>query len=296
MATEPRSQDWLDHASALTSSQPRSTAVPTVGGTPASRWACGPMVWSTASTSPDAPAPSWRRQYAPSSAPATGGLYRWTQADTTLGGWVEHWLTAILPMTARWKTRSTYTSQLRLHILPSLAPLRSSEIQPENLEGLYADLLREGSSAHTVGAVHRVLRSCLNEAVRRAAPRRGGHRFGFCDRFHESPLIGRRRRNGRHDCLVLHLRVHGGRVVRPPDGETPVGATLVASSVSLDPAMGVPRGIRLQLDSVDDVAFLAIRSSLLDGARRGPGRWRPDHADRPAGPLSASRRSWLFYG
>ena len=50
------------------------------------------------------------------------------------------------------------------------------------------------------------------------------------------------------------------------DGETPVGATLVASSVSLDPAMGVPRGIRLQLDSVDDVAFLAIRSSLLDGS------------------------------
>ena len=95
------------------------------------------------------------------------GQYRWTAADPTLGAWIDHWLGAILPMTARWKTQSTYRSQMRRHVLPALRHLRLSELHPEHLERHYSDLLANGRSAHTVGAVHRVLRSCLNEAVRR---------------------------------------------------------------------------------------------------------------------------------
>lgn len=67
----------------------------------------------------------------------------------------------------RWKTLSTYRSQVRLHVIPILGAARLSELRPETLEELYRRLLDAGSSAHVVQAVHRVLRSALNEAVRR---------------------------------------------------------------------------------------------------------------------------------
>ena len=93
--------------------------------------------------------------------------YTWTQGDPTLGDWLEHWLGAVLPMTVRWKTLSTYRSQMRLHVLPFLGTWRMSEIQPEHLEEHYRRMQTDGHSTHTIRAVHRVLRSSLNEAVRR---------------------------------------------------------------------------------------------------------------------------------
>lgn len=95
------------------------------------------------------------------------GEHRWTEHDPTLGVWLEHWLTDLVPLTTRWKTQSTYTSQIRLHVLPTMSHIRLSELQPENLEHLYGYLLDNGRSIHTVRAVHRVVRSALNEAVRR---------------------------------------------------------------------------------------------------------------------------------
>jgi integrase len=93
--------------------------------------------------------------------------YTWTHGDLTLGAWLEHWLGAVLPMTVRWKTLSTYRSQVRCHVLPHLGAWRMSEIQPEHLESHYRRMQTDGLSVHTIGAVHRVLRSALNEAVRR---------------------------------------------------------------------------------------------------------------------------------
>lgn len=95
------------------------------------------------------------------------GTTTWTSGDSTLQQWLEHWLEAILPSTVRWKTLSTYRSQVRLHVIPILGAARLSELRPETLEELYRRLLDAGSSPHVVHAVHRVLRSALNEAVRR---------------------------------------------------------------------------------------------------------------------------------
>lgn len=95
------------------------------------------------------------------------GDYVWTTNDLTLAAWLDHWLDNVLPMTARWKTLSTYRSQMRLHVVPALGDWRMSDIQPEHLEAHYRRMQTEGHSAHTIGAVHRVLRSALNEAVRR---------------------------------------------------------------------------------------------------------------------------------
>ena len=95
------------------------------------------------------------------------GTYIWTQDDVTLSQWLEHWLESVLPMTARWKTLSTYRSQMRVHVVPALGQWRLSELRPEHLEQHYRRMQTEGHSAHVIRAVHRVLRSALNEAVRR---------------------------------------------------------------------------------------------------------------------------------
>jgi len=95
------------------------------------------------------------------------GTYVRTIDDLTLGDWLEHWLEVVLPMTARWKTRSTYRSQMRVHVIPALGAWRLSELRPEHLEAHYRRMQTDGHSTHVVRAVHRVLRSALNEAVRR---------------------------------------------------------------------------------------------------------------------------------
>jgi integrase len=96
------------------------------------------------------------------------GTRRWTDtADLTLAEWLDHWLGAILPMTARWKTLATYRSQMHRHVIPTLGPFLLHELEPEDLEHHYRTLREGGCSAHTVAAVHRVLRSALGEAVRR---------------------------------------------------------------------------------------------------------------------------------
>lgn len=95
------------------------------------------------------------------------GQRSWLDGYDTLGEWLEHWLTAILPLSVRWKTLSTYRSLMRVHVIPAMGAARLTEVRPETLEMLYSRLLDEGHSTHVVHAVHRVLRSALGEAVRR---------------------------------------------------------------------------------------------------------------------------------
>lgn len=95
------------------------------------------------------------------------GTFVWTSDDVTLGHWLEHWLESVLPMTARWKTLSTYRSQMRVHVMPALGQWRLSELRPEHLEEHYRRMQTDGHSTHVIRGVHRVLRSALNEAVRR---------------------------------------------------------------------------------------------------------------------------------
>lgn len=95
------------------------------------------------------------------------GRKTWLEGNLTLEGWLEHWLTEILPLSVRWKTLSTYRSVMRVHVLPTMGPARLTDLRPEVLERLYGRLLDDGKSVHVVHAVHRVLRSALGEAVRR---------------------------------------------------------------------------------------------------------------------------------
>ena len=95
------------------------------------------------------------------------GQQPWLLDNVTVEDWLEHWLEEILPLSVRWKTRSGYASHLRLHVIPTIGAARLSELRPETLERLYRRLIEDGRSTHVVHGVHRVLRSSLNEAVRR---------------------------------------------------------------------------------------------------------------------------------
>lgn len=95
------------------------------------------------------------------------GRQLWANDDITLAQWLDHWLDAVLPMTARWKTLSTYRSQMRLHVIPALGAWRLTELRPEHFEEHYRRMQADGHSTHVIRAVHRVLRSSFNEAVRR---------------------------------------------------------------------------------------------------------------------------------
>jgi hypothetical protein len=100
------------------------------------------------------------------------GTYVWTQDDITLGQWLEHWLESILPMTARWKTLSTYRSQMRVHVIPALGQWRLSELRPEHLEQYYRRMQTDGHSAHVIRAVHRGRRTSKLSPWKRKISRR----------------------------------------------------------------------------------------------------------------------------
>lgn len=92
------------------------------------------------------------------------GRQLWTHDDITLAQWLDHWLDAVLPMTARWKTLSTYRSQMRRHVIPALGAWRLTELRPEHFEEHYRRMQTDGHSTHVMRAVHSVLRSSFNEA------------------------------------------------------------------------------------------------------------------------------------
>jgi integrase len=95
------------------------------------------------------------------------GQQPWLLDNVAVEDWLEHWLEQILPLSVRWKTRSGYASHLRVHVIPTIGAAPLTELRPETLEGLYRQLIEDGRSTHVVHGVHRVLRSSLNEAVRR---------------------------------------------------------------------------------------------------------------------------------
>lgn len=95
------------------------------------------------------------------------GQQPWLLDNVTVEQWVEHWLDEILPLAVRWKTRSGYVSHMKVHVIPFIGAARLTYLRPETPERLYRELLDQGRSTQVVHGVHRTLRSCLAEAVRR---------------------------------------------------------------------------------------------------------------------------------
>ena len=82
----------------------------------------------------------------------------------TVGDWTATWM-ALVERTLKWSTAKCY----RTHVgyLRPLDDVPLSELTVEHIESIYTALADRGVSAETIQSVHRTVRSCFGEAVRR---------------------------------------------------------------------------------------------------------------------------------
>lgn len=83
---------------------------------------------------------------------------------TTVGDWTQSWM-ALVERTLKWSTAKSYRTHVRY--LAPLADLPLSEVTVEHIESVYTALADRGVSGETIQSVHRSVRSCFAEAVRR---------------------------------------------------------------------------------------------------------------------------------
>lgn len=82
----------------------------------------------------------------------------------TLGQWLTRWLD-VYCKSKRTSTRETYKSLIKRHLLPNIGHLFIAELRPDDISGLFADLL-DGLSAATVTLIYNILSAALRQAVK----------------------------------------------------------------------------------------------------------------------------------
>lgn len=84
----------------------------------------------------------------------------------TVGDLLYQWLTEGARTSVRPSTYRSYADIVRIHLLPDLARIRLTKLEPHHVERLLARKLDSGLSARRVQYIHAVLRRALNRAVR----------------------------------------------------------------------------------------------------------------------------------
>lgn len=85
----------------------------------------------------------------------------------TVQQWMETYLTTIASLKLKPRSLDDYWSKTRNDIVPGLGQHRLNKLEPEHLEQMYADMLREGHAPSHVLKVHRILSRALKIAHRR---------------------------------------------------------------------------------------------------------------------------------
>lgn len=87
---------------------------------------------------------------------------------TTVGQWMETWLTTIAPRRVRRSTlETTYAPKVRNRIIPGLGKHRLDRLGPEHVERFYTRLEADGLAPATVLQIHRILSRALKVAMQR---------------------------------------------------------------------------------------------------------------------------------
>jgi integrase len=86
---------------------------------------------------------------------------------TTVGLWLDHWLTTIAVRRIRPSTYTRYEGLVRNQLTPKLGHHRLDRLQPEHVEKAYAELLAGGLAPASVLQAHRVLSRALKVAMQR---------------------------------------------------------------------------------------------------------------------------------
>ncbi len=87
---------------------------------------------------------------------------RWTVAL-----WLDHWLEHIAAPNLRPTSLAAYRTAVRKHLVPGVGKHRLDRLEPEHLERLYRQLVKDGAKPATAHQVHPTVRTALGEAQRR---------------------------------------------------------------------------------------------------------------------------------
>ncbi|MFC2153117.1 tyrosine-type recombinase/integrase [Actinomycetota bacterium] len=82
----------------------------------------------------------------------------------TLEAYLAWWVATALPGRVRPSTRSSYESNIRLHILPTIGQLAVARVRAMDVQHLINLKLEEGLSPRTVQYIHAILRRALSDA------------------------------------------------------------------------------------------------------------------------------------
>jgi integrase len=91
----------------------------------------------------------------------------------TLGAFLEHWFVEYVEPSLSPRTAEVYISKLRCHVIPHLGNLLLRNLKPEDLQRLYATLIKTGRcrdgcplSNRTVHHIHVILSNALDHALK----------------------------------------------------------------------------------------------------------------------------------
>src|SRR5215216_4914814 len=93
-----------------------------------------------------------------------GGL-TYDAGKQTVGEYLARWLSNSVRDTVRQRTYERYESIVRVHLVPSVGPVKLKTLTPDHVRGLYREKLDGGLAARTVLHIHRVLSKALKQAV-----------------------------------------------------------------------------------------------------------------------------------
>ena len=83
----------------------------------------------------------------------------------TVAGFMSRWLDTYAATNTRPSTQCGYEGKTRQYIAPYLGALPLQNLQPANIQKMYADMLGRGLSSQTVRLTHVILKEALSHAV-----------------------------------------------------------------------------------------------------------------------------------
>ncbi len=93
-----------------------------------------------------------------------GGL-TYDAGKQTVGEYLARWLSNSVRDTVRQRTYERYESIVRVHLVPTIGPMKLKALTPDHVRGLYRDRLDAGLAPRTVLHIHRTLSKALKQAV-----------------------------------------------------------------------------------------------------------------------------------
>lgn len=96
---------------------------------------------------------------------AKDACIKWTASEMTISDWLTIWMRDYRN-SIKESTKSTYWSEIRLHILPYIGRIKLSALTSENVQRMYNKLISDGISPKSVRNTHGILHKALDQAVK----------------------------------------------------------------------------------------------------------------------------------